>query len=335
MNAPVTVFGAGSWGTALAQILSANGPVTLWCRDSEQASYIAQRHANPKRLKDQPLNPSIEATSSLPRAAGSPLWVLAVPLQSLRGLLTDLAPHWRPGVMLCNAAKGVEIGSLKLPSGIAEELLPAVPFAVISGPSHAEEAIQGLPACVVAAARSERDACLWQKTFGTPSFRVYSSTDLIGVEIGGAVKNVIAVASGMIHRYGMGDNAAAATVCRGLAEITRLGLAMGAKPLTFSGLAGVGDLMVTAFSRHSRNFRLGELIGGGLSLQEAAAQIGEVAEGAWTVRALANLSRRLGVEMPISDAVYQILYQGQDPLNALQTLLTRPLRPEAAGITGD
>ena len=330
MNKSVTVFGAGSWGTALAQSLARSGHrVCLWCFVAEHARAINQNGYNPEFLTDYQLSPLIEATGSAEEAAAySDLWLFVTPTQFLRPLLKKLAPLYRPGVEIANAAKGMEISSLKLISQMVEEIIPGAPFTVISGPSHAEDAIRDLPLAVVSASGNPMSAAQWQELFNRENFRVYTNPDVIGVEVGAAVKNVIAVASGFLHSMEMGDNATAAMVTRGLAEIVRLGLALGAQSATFAGLAGVGDLMVTAYSRHSRNFRLGEMIGQGLNLDEAAAKLGQVAEGVYTVKAVKALSEKIGVEMPISEAVYAVLYGGLAPKAAVKKLLNRDPKPE-------
>ena len=211
---------------------------------------------------------------------------------------------------------------------MTEEIFPGAAYTALSGPSHAEEVIRNLPLALVSASLNRESAALWQKLFNRETFRVYTNPDVTGVEVGGAVKNVVAIASGLLHSLEMGDNATAAMVTRGLSEITRLGVALGGRPQTFSGLAGIGDLMVTAYSRHSRNFRLGEMIGRGMTLDEAAAALGQVAEGAYTVKAVKELAEKFSVEMPISSAVHEVLYGRLDLKDALQNLLTRDPKPE-------
>ncbi len=330
MKRRISVFGAGAWGTALSQTLARNGhQVKLWSFSPDNARAINETGYHPSCLQDYQLSSLISATGSLEEAAGwSQLWLLVTPTQFLRGVLQQLAPMFQPGGEICNAAKGVEIATLKLASQIVEELLPGAAMTALSGPSHAEEVIRNLPTAVTSASDRPLSARLWQEIFNRDTFRVYTSDDLIGVEVGGAVKNVVAIASGFLHSLEMGDNATAAMICRGLAEIQRLGMAMGGRALTFSGLAGMGDLVVTAYSRHSRNFRLGELMGQGYSLEEAKEALGQVAEGAYTVQALRELSSRLGVELPISDCVYRMLYQGLAPQEAVASLLSRDPKAE-------
>jgi glycerol-3-phosphate dehydrogenase (NAD(P)+) len=224
-------------------------------------------------------------------------------------------------------AKGIEISTGMRPSQVVAELLPESNYSILSGPSHAEEIMTDSPAAVVVAGPS-REAKAWQTYFMTPRFRVYTSEDVIGVEAGAAVKNVIAIGTGIARAMGQGDNAVAALVTRGLAEIMRLGARMGANPLTLSGLAGVGDLMVTCYSMHSRNFRLGLELGRGVPFREAVDNLGEVAEGAYTVRALVDHARSLDVEIPICRAVHRVIYEGADPKQAMSDLLLRSPKPE-------
>jgi glycerol-3-phosphate dehydrogenase (NAD(P)+) len=330
VNRTVSVFGAGSWGTALAQVLARNRhDVCLWCHNGQQAAQINKNGYNPRYLSDYQLLPQIRASVSLAETAqASDLWLFVTPTQHLRSLLEAVKPYYRQGVHVANAAKGMEIGSLKLISRIAGEILPEAPYTVISGPSHAEETIRNLPLALVAASFSETEAKLWQALFNRDTFRVYTNSDVIGVEVGGAVKNVIAIASGLLHSMEMGDNSTAAMVTRGLSEIVRLGVALGAQPQTFLGLAGIGDLMVTAYSRHSRNFRFGELLGQGMAMDEAIHTLGQVVEGAFTVKAVHELSTKLSLEMPISGAVFEVLYEGLPLKSAMKNLLNRSPKPE-------
>lgn len=326
----VAVFGAGTWGTALSQSLARNGhEVCIWCFEKEIAPAINTQHYNPTYLPEFELSPLISATTSLEEAARfSNYWLFVTPTQFLRGTLQQLKVWHTPETEIANAAKGVEISSLKLISQIVEEILPGSSFTVLSGPSHAEEVIRNLPLALVSASNKPQSATLWQKLFNRDAFRVYTGSDVIGVETSAAVKNVIAIASGMLHSMEMGDNATAAMVTRGLSEIVRLGVALGGKEKTFAGLAGVGDLMVTAYSRHSRNFRLGEMLGQGKTLEEATKALGQVAEGIYTVKAVKKLSEKVSVEMPISNAVYEILYGGLSMNDAVKALLARAPKPE-------
>ena len=325
----VSVFGAGSWGTALADLLARNGhDVVLWCRRSEQAHAITATGINPSYLSSARIHPGVAPSSDIRDAAEhSDRWVLAVPTQAVRGLLSNLVPV-RATAAICNVAKGFEIGSMLRISEIVRQILPDASFTVLSGPSFAEEVIAGLPTAVVAASTDPGAATRWQRRFSTLHFRVYSGNDVIGVEVGGAVKNVVAIAVGAARGLRLGDNAVAALITRGLSEISRLGAAMGVQPQTLAGLAGIGDLMLTCYSSKSRNFRLGLEIGSGKSLDEARNAVGQVAEGAFTVQAVVSMADRYSVEMPIARAVWDILYGGKKLSDVMMALLTRDLKPE-------
>lgn len=326
----ITVFGAGSWGTALADLAARrNHDVVLWCRQEEQARAINATGRNPRYLSEAPLCPSLNATGDLEEAAShSKCWILAVPTQAIREVLDRLVPFSPEPLSICNAAKGIEIASRKLIHEIVLEILPEARYSVLSGPSHAEEVVAGQPTAVVVASSDSREAAFWQGLLNGGTFRVYTGTDVVGVEVGGAVKNVMAVAAGVARAMGLGDNAVAALVSRGLAETMRLGARLGARPLTLAGLAGVGDLMVTCYSHHSRNFRLGLALGEGLSLDEALARLGQVAEGATTVKAVVALARELNVELPLAEAVHRVLYESIPPARVLEALFSRDPKPE-------
>lgn len=327
----ISVLGAGSWGTALASVAARAGhSALLWCKDSKRAEAFKRTGVNSRYLPGVKVPEGIDVTSSLKEAIQfSKFWITAVPTQVIRGLLREIRQiGGYEGVSMCNGAKGIEMKTLDRISAIVQEEIPEISYSVLSGPSHAEEVVLGLPTAVVAASRDQDQSLMWQKALNLPNFRIYTSPDVCGVEIGGAVKNVVAIASGMAHSMAMGDNGTAAMVTRGLAEITRLAVAMGSNPITLSGLAGIGDLMVTAYSRHSRNFRLGEALGEGKSLDEAVESLGQVAEGAYTVKAAAELGRKMAVELPITEAVNRILYSGASPEESLKELLSRDIKPE-------
>ena len=327
--AELTVFGGGSWGTALAASAAAAGhSVRLWCRRSEQARAINALGMNPDYLKGIRLPAGISAVSDAEEAAASKLWILALPAQSLRRFLASAAPFYTPGTELCNVAKGIEIETGMRISQIVEEVLPGAPYSVLSGPSFAEEVARGLPAAVTVASAAEASALLWQSLLNTPRLRLYTSSDVAGTEVGGAVKNIMAIAAGLASSLGLGDNARAALVCRGLAEIQRFGACLGAHPLTLAGLAGMGDLVLTCYGAQSRNFRLGAALGRGLSLEEAGAEVGQVAEGAFTVKAVVSEAKRLSVDMPISEGVWRLLYCGASPEEEMERLLNRLPKPE-------
>ena len=326
----ITVYGAGSWGTAAADLLARGGhQATLWCRRPEQARAINATGRNPDYLKRTDLSPALLVTADLEEAAvSSQFHVIAVPTQSVREFLSGAARYWPRDVRVCNLAKGIEIASGDRISQVVAETLPGSRYSVLSGPSHAEEVADGKPAAVVAASSIPGEAEPWQGIFSGKLFRVYTSDDVVGVETGGAVKNVIAIAAGIAASREMGHNALAALVCRGLAEVMRLGAKLGAHPLTLAGLAGVGDLMVTCFSGLSRNYRLGLAVGGGMTLTQALNSLGQVAEGAYTVDALVKNAREIDIELPLTEAVHRILYEGVSPESMVGSLFGRELKPE-------
>lgn len=341
----LTILGAGSFGTAMANHAAKLGhDVRLWCRNASQAETINTTHYNPRYLKGHKLHEEVRASADLRRAVEfSDKMILAVPTQSLRVLLEQLAElnkespsfntsntnNTKNGAKkLLSLAKGIEIATGQLPHQVAEEVLPQYSYSVLSGPSHAEEVVLSLPTAVVVASKASVDAQGWQTDLNSPRFRIYTSEDLKGVELGGAVKNIIAIAVGIAQSLNFGDNAMAALTTRGLAEIMRLGSVLGAAPLTLAGLAGVGDLMVTCYSHHSRNLRFGLAIGRGLSMEEAASEIGQVVEGAHTVKALVGYARKSGIELPVAEGVYSVLYEGASVAQALEKLLFRDPKPE-------
>ena len=333
MPPPVTLFGAGSWGTALAVHLARAGrEVTLWGRRAERVEQIRRSRQNAPYLPDVQIPSSVRVTANLDEAAeASNLWAVAVPSQHLRTVAETLRPHARPEGIVVSLAKGIENDTLLTMSRVLREVLPTLPegqIGVLSGPSHAEEVAEGRPTTVVAAAPEERVAERIQDAFMTDRLRVYVNTDVIGVEIGGAAKNVLAIAAGIGDGVGYGDNAKAALITRGLAEIRRLGLAMGAKPQTFAGLTGIGDLVVTCMSAHSRNRSLGEQIGQGRTLEEVLAEMEMVAEGVRTTQSIHDLAERHELEMPITEAVYAVLFQDRDPREMVEQLMTRSAKRE-------
>lgn len=328
--AELTIFGGGSWGTALAYSAALSGhSVCIWCRRAGQAQAINTSSRNPDYLRNIPLPSRVSATWDPEEAAlFSRYWILALPTQTLRGFLPVLVPYCTSRTEICNVAKGFEISTGKRISEITAELLPDGLYTILSGPSFAEEVAKGLPTAVTSASRHEGSALFWQSLLNTSRLRLYTSTDVIGAETGGAVKNIMAIASGMVSALHLGDNARAALVSRGLAEIMRLGEALGAHPLTLAGLAGMGDLVLTCYGAQSRNFRLGVAIGRGISLDEAKREIGQVAEGAFTVRAVVKKASELSVELPISQGVHRLLYEGSSPAAELEKLMTRDLKAE-------
>lgn len=328
----VGVLGAGSWGTALADLLARNGhQVRLWAHEPEVAEAITRRHENPVFLPGCALAPSLEGTDQASHAvAGAELVVSAVPSHVSRRVLAGLAPHLPDGMVLACASKGIETDTLQLMSDVAAEVLPRACFVALSGPSFALEVHQRQPTAVVAAGPAEA-ARMVQAVFSAPEFRVYTQTDVIGVEVGGALKNVIAIAAGVLVGLGLGNNPRAALVTRGLAEIARLGVALGAQQATFAGLAGMGDLILTTCGALSRNRSLGEALARGETLDHWQATHRAVAEGVNTTRAALALAARHQVEMPITAQVHALLFEGKSPRRAISDLMERDLKPELAG----
>jgi glycerol-3-phosphate dehydrogenase (NAD(P)+) len=328
-----TVLGAGSWGTALASVLASKKfPVLTWDKDRATLDTINQKHENTRYLPDAPLPASLHGQGDLAKALeGADLVVIAVPSHALRAVAIEAKHHLHSGVPIVSAAKGIEQGTSMTMSEVLEDVLPVSmhPYLTfLGGPSFAKEVVRGLPTAVTVAGRWERVTKQVQDAFSTPSFRPYTSTDIIGCEIGGCVKNVIAIAAGLATGMGFGENARAALVTRGLAEISRLAVKKGANPLTLSGLAGLGDLVLTASSELSRNFRVGLFLGQGKSLEQIQAELGQVAEGVLNARSVRELAQKLGVEMPISESVFRVLHEGQAPRQAVTELMTREKKSE-------
>jgi len=331
----VTLFGAGSWGTALSvHLASAGRDVTLWARRAELAEAIQRTSHNPTYLPDLPIPSSVTVTADLQAAAqASDVWAMAVPSQKMRERAEALRPFARPDVHVVSLAKGIETNTLRTMSQVLAEVfdkrIPSSQVGVLYGPSHAEEVAEGRPTAVVAAASEEEEAHEIQKTFMTDRLRVYVNTDVTGVEIAGSTKNVLAIAAGICDGVGYGDNAKAALVPRGLAEIRRLGLVLGADPHTFSGLAGVGDIVVTCMSRHSRNRFLGEqVVHSDVALDDVLDEMNMVAEGVYTTQSVHDLAQRYSLDLPISDAVHSILFRGKEPGEVVRRLMTRSAKRE-------
>ncbi len=324
------VLGSGSFGTAIAKLLSPRlDRIDLIGRDCETAETINREHRNPHYLSDIALDENVYASCDLADALAHPLVIFAVPTSATRETARKLAAAGLPEqTILLSCAKGIEKHTGDRMSQILREIFPANPIAVLSGPNHAEEIATGMATCAVIGSEDHNLAVRLQDLFTLPHFRSYTSDDLAGIEFGGAVKNVYAIAAGMAHGLGLGDNAVAALVTRALAEMTRLGTALGGRLETFAGLSGVGDLIVTCFSEHSRNHRVGLALGGGKTLEEAVAALGMVAEGVPNTLSIHEAARRVGVRTPIIDSVYSILYEGKSAPLAMQDLLTRDKRPE-------
>ncbi len=326
----IAILGSGSWGTALAVLLDGAGHrVRLWGAFPEEIDAIRRAGANERYLPGIEVAPSIEPTADLDAALdGAELAVLAVPSHVMGELCGRLAGRIPPETVLVSVAKGIEIDGLRRMSTVIRDLLGPVRLAVLSGPSHAEEVARRIPTAVVAASDDPDVARDVQETFMTDRFRVYTSDDVAGVEYGGSLKNVFAIASGVSDGIGFGDNTKAALITRGLAELSRLGVALGGRRETFSGLSGMGDLIVTCLSRWSRNRRVGERLGRGEKLDAILADMTMVAEGVRTTRAARMLARRAGVEAPIIEKVYQVLYEDHRPDEAVALLMTRSAKPE-------
>ena len=327
--AEICVAGGGSWGTALAHHLTTCGlPTTLWLRDEAAARAINREHSNPRYVSSFDLHPALRATSD-PAALGAPLVVLAVPCQQLRGWLTRHADFFHERPVFVDASKGLEVGTLASPGRmVAETVGERARYAALSGPSFAAEVMDAQPTAVVLGCRDETLGAMLRSLFSTPFFRCYSSTDVTGVETGGALKNVMAIAAGVCTGLGFGSNASAALITRGLAELSRLGVAMGARPLTFMGLSGLGDLVLTCTGGLSRNRQVGERLGRGESLEAIVSSLGMVAEGVKTAGAARQLAARFGIEAPVTEAVCRILYEGTGPETAVRDLMDRPLKEE-------
>jgi len=321
------VLVAGSWGTALAYVLACNHfEVVMWTRTEAQAKEISTQHHNEKYLPNRVLPPNITATTYMEEALnGAELTLFAAPSSAMRDVARAAAPYVEANSIVVHATKGFEPESLKRMSVVlAEELgRPEAEIAVISGPSHAEEVILKLPTTVVVASQSIDVAEKAQEAFMNTAFRVYTNNDVIGIEISGALKNIIALAAGLINGLQLGDNAKAALLTRGLAEISRLGVAMGANPLTFIGLAGVGDLVVTATSQHSRNWRAGYMLADGTPLAVVLDRMGMVVEGVKTTRAAYELAQQYGIEMPITEQLYGVLFNDQPLDRSIEALMGR------------
>ncbi|RRN64833.1 NAD(P)H-dependent glycerol-3-phosphate dehydrogenase [Caulobacter sp. 602-1] len=326
----VGVIGAGAWGTALAQVCARAGlQVTLQAREPEVVTAVNERHENVVFLPGVGLEPGITAVTELAALADCDLILAVAPAQHLRAALAAFAPHRQAGAPIVLCAKGVEQGTLKLMTEVAAEALPDAPIAVLSGPSFAGEVARNLPAAVTLACADEALGRAIAEAIATPTFRPYTASDLIGAEAGGAVKNVLAIACGVVEGKGLGRNAHASVITRGFAELTRLAVALGAKPETLSGLCGLGDLVLTCSSPQSRNMSVGLALGQGLTLEQALAGKVSVAEGVASAPAVRALARKVGVEVPICEAVAAILAGEIGVDAAIARLLSRPLKSEA------
>lgn len=333
--AKVSVIGAGSWGTALALLLYNNGhEVVLWSIIEDEVKMLREKREHASKLPGVKLPESMEITTDLEYSLkDKELVVLAVPSPFTRNTARSMKPYVADGQLIVNVAKGVEEKTLMTLSEIIEEEIPQANVAVLSGPSHAEEVGRGVPTTVVAGAKDEQTAKFIQNTFMNGVFRVYTSPDVLGIELGGALKNVIALAAGVADGLGHGDNLKAALITRGIAEITRLGLAMGAHMETFYGLTGIGDLIVTCASVHSRNRKAGYLMGKGYTMEEAMAEVKMIVEGVYSAKAAMGLAQKYNVELPIIEQVNKALFENKNPKDAVEELMLRDNKIEHSNLS--
>ncbi len=329
----VAVIGAGSWGTTVATLMSQKADVVLWARRPELAAAISSEHRNVDYHPDVVLPAELSATASIEEAArGAEVVVLGVPSHGFRDILTTLVPYLPEGVPVVSLAKGLEQGTLLRMTQIVDQVAPGHPSGVLTGPNLATEVLVGQPTASVVAFTEQHLCEELQTLFSTHTFRVYTNPDVVGCEIAGALKNVMAIAAGMADGMGFGDNTRAALITRGLAELGRLGVALGGDPLTFGGLAGMGDLVATCISTKSRNHHVGFELGRGRSLPEIISEMKMVAEGVKTSTVALELGSRHGVEMPIAEQVVAVLYQGKRAADIIPALMSRRARPELHGI---
>lgn len=332
--AKVSIIGAGSWGTALAVLLHNNGhQVTIWSIVESEVRMLDEEREHKDKLPGVRIPADMIITNNLDEAVrGRNLLVLAVPSTYTRSTAKMMAPYVEEGQIIVNVAKGIEEKTLYTLSDIIEEEIPQADVAVLSGPSHAEEVGRGIPTTCVAGARTQKTAEYIQNIFMSEVFRVYTSSDILGIELGGALKNVIALAAGIADGLGYGDNTKAALITRGIAEISRLGIAMGGKSETFNGLSGIGDLIVTCASMHSRNRRAGILIGKGYTMEEAMKEVNMVVEGVYSAKAALGLAKKYGVQLPIIEQVNKVLFEGKTADEAVKDLMLRDKKIEHSDI---
>jgi len=331
----ITILGAGSWGVALAKLLSCNQhEITMWSIDPEEVAMLTEYCEHKQKLPGVILPGTVHYTCDINTAMEAPeLVVMAVPSPFVRSAAKTASPYVKPGTIMVSVSKGIEDDTMKRLSEVIREEIPQAKVAVLSGPSHAEEVGKCLGTTVVVGSESEETAQIIQDTFMTDFFRVYTSPDVVGIELGGALKNVIALAAGIADGLGCGDNTKAAIITRGIVEITNLGTKMGGHIETFTGLSGIGDLIVTCASRHSRNRRAGFLIGQGMSYHEAMNEVKMVVEGVYSAKAALTLSKQYGVTMPIVETVNHVLFDGMSAQEALTSLMTRDKKAEVFGLS--
>jgi glycerol-3-phosphate dehydrogenase (NAD(P)+) len=333
MRIRATVVGAGSWGTTVAHLLAHNVQTTLWARDADVADEISATHTNSRYLAGYDLHPDLRATSDIGAAiSGADMVVMGVPSHGFRSTLKEVALHIRAWVPVISLAKGLEQGTNVRMTEVINDELPGHPYGVLTGPNLAKEILAGDAAAAVLAMSDHTIAARLQDLFSTSLFRVYTNEDVIGCELAGALKNVMAIASGMADGLGTGDNTRAAVITRGLSELSRLGQAMGGDPFTFAGLAGMGDLIATCVSPQSRNRHVGEQLGKGRTIDEVIEEMEMVAEGVKSVAVVRELAAEYGVEMPIADEVYRVVNEGQPAAEAYRGLLGRTVRREMHGL---
>lgn len=332
--ANVGVMGAGSWGTALALLLHSNGhQVTVWSINEEEVEMLSKEREHKSKLPGVKIPEDMVFTSDMETAIKEKdFLVLAVPSAFTRGTARNMKPFVKEGQIIVDVAKGIEEDTLMTLSQQIEEEIPQANVAVLSGPSHAEEVGRGLPTAVVIGAKTEETARYLQEMFMNHVFRVYISPDMLGMELGGALKNVIALAAGIADGMGYGDNTKAALITRGIAEIARLGVKMGGSIESFTGLTGIGDLIVTCASVHSRNRKAGYLMGQGKTMEEAMAEVKMVVEGVYSAKAAAKLGKKYGVALPIVDKVNEVLFEGKDPKEAVDELMLRDSKAEHSAL---
>jgi glycerol-3-phosphate dehydrogenase (NAD(P)+) len=335
MDIRVAVIGAGSWGTTVAHLAAHNTPTVLWARREDAAREIADEHRNSRYLPDYELHPDLEATADLAEAvASADVLVMGVPSHAFRSTAEEVGGYLRPWVPVVSLAKGLEQDTKLRMTEVITEVLPGHPYGVLTGPNLAKEILAGHAAAAVLAMSDETIATRLQGLFATDLFRVYTNPDVVGSELGGAFKNVVALASGMADGLGAGDNTRAAVITRGLSELTALGVAMGGEPETFSGLAGMGDLLATCISDQSRNRHVGEQLGRGQTLEQVIEEMHQVAEGVRTARTVVELSQEYGVEMPISAEVAKVCHDGEPAESAYRGLLRRQITTERTQFSG-
>lgn len=325
----VSIIGAGAWGTTLSILAAENGhSVKIWSFEEDVVKSINEIRENKKYLNGFQLPQSIEATSDLKKAADCEIMIFATPSQYLRETLQNISRFVQKGTTVVSAVKGLEIETQKTMSVLVKEELPAKNVVVISGPNISKEIARGLPAATVAACSDIETAKIIQQAFNSKRFRVYTNNDVIGAELGGALKNIIAIAAGIADGLTLGNNAKAALMVRGMVEIMRLGVAMGGRSETFNGLSGIGDLITTCNSTLSRNHFVGVEIAKGRRISEIITKMYDVAEGVPTSKAARELSRKMKIEMPITEEVYSVIYEGKDPFKAISSLMQRDLKNE-------